>query len=180
MRITPTKVEGVMQIGLRPIEDERGFFARSFCASSLAEAGHPFEIVQTNLSYNHKAGTLRGMHYQAEPQPDPKIVRCEQGAIFDVVVDLRPNSPSYLMWTGSELTADNGSALLVPAGCAHGFISLVDASKVLYLMGAPYVAELARGVRWDDPTFNIEWPMAPTTIHPRDASYPDYQPEKSG
>ncbi len=178
MKITPTKLEGVMHIGLTPIEDERGFFARSFCAASLAEAGHSFEVVQANLSYNHKAGTLRGMHYQADPQPDPKIVRCEQGAIFDVVVDLRPKSPSYLKWTGSELTADNGNALLVPAGCAHGFISLVDESKVLYLMGAPYVAELARGVRWDDPAFDIQWPMAPATINPRDASYPDYQPEK--
>lgn len=165
-----------MRIDLTPIRDERGFFARTFCAATLADAGIQFEVSQANVSHNLKAGTLRGMHYQAEPQPDPKIVRCEHGTIFDVAVDLRPASPTYLKWTGSKLSADNGAALLIPVGCAHGFISLTDHSQVLYFMGAPYVPDLARGVRWNDPAFGIKWPMMPTAMHPRDASYPDYQP----
>lgn len=174
MELTDTTVAGVVRIDLAPIRDQRGFFARCFCVATLARAGHPFSVVQANVSFNEKAGTLRGLHYQAEPVGDPKIVRCERGAIWDVVVDLRPHSPSYLAWVAETLTADNGVAFLVPAGCAHGFISLEDASQVHYLMGAPHVPELARGVRWDDPAFAIAWPMAPRIIAERDAGYPDH------
>lgn len=177
MKLNPTGIDGVIRIDLQPTEDDRGFFARTYCAQTLNDAGHPFAISQTNISYNTKAGTLRGMHFQAQPHPDPKIVRCERGAIFDVAVDLRPTSSTYLGWTGLELTAENGSALLIPAGCAHGFISLTDNSQVLYMMGAPYHPELARGVRWDDPAFGIDWPITPTTINPRDTAYPDYSPQ---
>lgn len=178
MKLSPTDIDGVMRIELEPISDDRGWFARSFCQQTLADAGHNFTISQTNLSFNARAGTLRGMHYQAEPSPDPKIVRCERGAIFDVAIDLRPASPTYMTWTGQELTAANGVALLIPAGCAHGFISLTDDSQVLYLMGAPYHADLARGVRWNDPAFGIRWPVEPTTINPRDAAYADYRPKE--
>lgn len=178
MMLSSTSIDGVLRIELEPARDERGFFARSFCTQTLTEAGHPFSVCQTNISFNANAGTLRGMHFQAEPHPDPKIVRCERGAIFDVAVDLRPASKTYMQWTGAELTAENGSALLIPSGCAHGFISLTDNSQVLYLMGAPYKADLARGVRWNDPAFGIEWPAQPTTINPRDAAYPDYRPKK--
>jgi len=177
VKLIPTTVDGVIRIDLEPIADERGSFARAFCAKTLADAGHPFEIVQANLSHNLKAGTLRGMHFQKAPTPDPKIIRCERGSIFDVAVDLRPKSPTYLKWTGTELSAGNGSALLIPAGCAHGFITLTDDSQLLYLMGAPYVAELATGVRWDDPSFGIEWPRKPAVIAERDATYPDYEPD---
>lgn len=175
MKITPTKVDGVMLLDLEPIKDDRGYFARAFCADTLASAGHAFEIQQTNLSYNAKKGTLRGMHYQAEPTPDPKIVRCERGRIFDVAVDIRPSSPTYLSWTGTELNDTNGRSLLIPAGCAHGFMSLSDNTQVLYLMGAPYVSELARGIRWNDPTFAIDWPHQPSVISERDATYADYE-----
>ncbi len=178
MKLSPTSIAGVVRIDLEPKTDDRGWFARGFCQQTLADAGHHFTVHQTNLSFNAKAGTLRGMHYQAEPLPDPKIVRCERGAIFDVAIDLRPASATYMKWTGEELTAATGAALLIPAGCAHGFISLTDDSQVLYLMGAPYDADLARGVRWNDPAFGIDWPIEATTINPRDAAYPDYDPEQ--
>lgn len=177
MNLSETKVDGVIRIDISPIADNRGFFARSFCKQTLAEAGFAFDIIQCNLSFNEQAGTLRGMHYQAAPTADPKIVRCEQGTIFDVAVDLRPTSPSFLGWTAAELSGENGSALLIPAGCAHGFISLTDNTQVQYFMGAPYVADLARGVRWNDPAFAIEWPLQPSVIAARDTAYPDFKVE---
>ncbi|MGD1933610.1 MAG: dTDP-4-dehydrorhamnose 3,5-epimerase [Candidatus Phaeomarinobacter sp.] len=177
MNLSETDIHGVIRIDLAPIRDDRGFFARSFCRQTLAEAGLEFDMVQSNLSFNAQAGTLRGMHYQAAPLPDPKIVRCERGTIYDVAVDLRPGSPTFRSWTAAELSAENGSALLIPAGCAHGFISLTDNTQVLYLMGAAYDADLARGLRWDDPAFAIEWPIQPSVIAARDAAYPDFEVE---
>ncbi len=175
MRFFDTPIVGLKQIELTCLADERGFFARSFCEQELADAGSPFRVVQSNLSFNHKKGTLRGLHYQAAPQLDPKIVRCIRGAIWDVAVDLRPESHTYLKWFGADLTADNRHGLLIPAGCAHGFITLSDDAEVLYLMGEVYVPDLARGVRWNDPAFAIDWPLAPVAINDRDAAYPDYE-----
>ena len=175
MNLTETNVDGVLLINVAPLKDARGFFARSFCSDILAKAGHPFKIAQENISFNTHVGTLRGLHYQAEPAGDPKIVRCERGKIWDVAVDLRPGSSTYLQWTGANLSAENVTAMLIPAGCAHGFISLKAATQVLYLMGEPYAPERARGVRWDDPTFKIDWPAAPSVMSDRDATYPDYK-----
>ena len=174
MKLSATNVEGVVRIDIAPIADTRGFFARSFCEETLADAGYPFQVTQANVSFNDQACTLRGLHYQDKPVRDSKIVRCERGAIWDVAVDLRPNSPTYLKWTGVDLSAENGAALLIPEGCAHGFITLVASTQVLYMMGTLYVPELARGVRWNDPVFNIEWPLSPVVLSDRDASYPDF------
>jgi dTDP-4-dehydrorhamnose 3,5-epimerase len=169
-----TEISGVVVVDLERIEDDRGFFARSFCAEAFADRGLCAGFVQANISFNRQRGTLRGMHYQAEPEPEPKLVRCTRGAIYDVAVDLRTDSPTRCRWVGRELTADNHRALFIPAGCAHGFVSLVDNTEVFYLMGAVYDPALARGVRWNDPAFAIVWPMEPTTLSERDASYPDF------
>ena len=178
MRFIATDINGVDLIELEKHSDDRGFFARSFCTEELAANGHDFEVVQANLSFNHHAGTLRGMHYQVAPVGDPKIVRCISGTIFDVVIDLRPSSPTYCKWVGAELSATNRNSLIIPAGCAHGFLTLEPDTEVLYLMGAPFVPDLASGVRWNDPTFGISWPEKPAIINDRDANYPDYEPSK--
>ena len=175
MKLIRTTIEGVVKIDIEPFYDNRGFFARSFCEETLTLAGHPFKVVQTNISFNKETGTLRGLHYQDKPVEDSKIVRCERGAIWEVALDLRPQSKTYLGWTATELYANKGCALIIPKGCAHGFITLEPTTQVLYMMGAPFVEELARGVRWNDPTFNIQWPMPPTVISNRDANYPDYK-----
>lgn len=178
MKITKTEIEGVDLIDIEKHEDDRGFFARTFCTEELSQTGHEFEINQANLSFNNKAGTLRGMHYQRAPVGDPKIVRCISGRIFDVVIDLREGSPTYCNWTSAELSAQNRKSFIVPKGCAHGFLTLEPDSEVLYLMGAPFVPDLAAGVRWNDPAFSIKWPSRPTIINDRDATYPDFEPEK--
>ncbi|KZB62916.1 dTDP-4-dehydrorhamnose 3,5-epimerase [Thalassospira lucentensis] len=175
MNLIATDLPDVKRIELNPHEDDRGFFARAFCRDELADAGYPFEVVQANMSFNHKLGTLRGMHYQQNPVGDPKIVRCIKGAVYDVVVDLRPDSPAFCQWTATELSAQNRHAFLIPAGCAHGFLTLTDDAELLYLMGAPFVTDLADGVRWNDPAFGIKWPFAPALINDRDASYPDFK-----
>ena len=170
-----TTVAGVMLVSAEAHEDERGLFVRAFCERETGNAGVPFHIRQANLSQNRKRGTLRGLHYQDEPKPDPKMVRCLRGAVWDVAVDLRPSSSTYLKWFGCELSAENCRALLVPAGCAHGFMTLSDECELLYLMAESYVPELARGVRWNDPAFAIDWPGTPEVIGERDADFPDYQ-----
>lgn len=175
MMFEATAVAGLMVVSAEAQEDQRGLFVRAFCEAESAAAGAPFHVRQANLSQNQTRGTLRGLHYQDDPKPDPKMVRCVRGAVWDVAVDLRPSSPSYLKWFGCELTAENRKAMLVPAGCAHGFMTLCDDSELLYLMAESYVAELARGVRWDDPAFAIEWPGAPVVIGARDAGFPDYR-----
>jgi dTDP-4-dehydrorhamnose 3,5-epimerase len=174
MNIRPTALVGVLVVSPTVNADERGLFARTYDAASFAAAGLPTAWPQCNTSWNARKGTLRGLHYQAEPRPDPKLVRCTRGRIFDVAVDLRKNSPSFGRWTGVELTADNRDALAIPAGCAHGFLTLEDDCEVFYMMGEVYVPELARGVRWNDPAFAIKWPSAPTTMSERDASWPDF------
>jgi dTDP-4-dehydrorhamnose 3,5-epimerase len=161
------------------IEDERGFFARTFSTEEFAERGLDVRVDQCSTSFNARVGTLRGLHYQAAPHGEAKLVRCTRGAIYDVAVDLRSGSSSYLRWVGVELSADNGRALFVPEGCAHGFQALVDATEVLYQISTPYVPSAARGVRWDDPAFGVEWPPAPQggrTMSARDATYPDFAP----
>ena len=172
MRLVATPLQGLVVVEQERLRDERGWFARTFDVAEL------FEVVQMSASFNARAGTLRGLHLQAEPHGERKLVRCTRGAIFDVAVDLRPGSRTRLKWFGVELSAEDGSALLVPAGFAHGFQTLADDTEVLYAMDAPYVAEAARGVRWDDPAFGIAWPDPPAagrTISARDASYPGFE-----
>jgi len=176
MRISPTRIPGVMVVEAESRADERGQFARTFDAETFAAAGLPTLWPQCNTSWNARRGTLRGLHFQADPRPEPKLVRCTRGALFDVAVDLRPDSPTYCGWVGLELTANARNALYIPPGCAHGFLTLEDGAEVFYQMGESYVPELARGVRWNDPAFAIEWPFAPTMIGARDANYPDFMP----
>ena len=171
-----TEIHGVVVVDMERIGDDRGFFARSFCAREFADRGLCASFVQANVSFNRERGTLRGMHYQAEPKPEPKLVRCTRGAIFDVVIDLRADSLSFHRWVGRELTADNRRAFYIPTGCAHGFVSLTDNAEVSYLMGEAYDPALARGVRWNDPAFAIDWPLQPLLISDRDAGYPDFRP----
>jgi dTDP-4-dehydrorhamnose 3,5-epimerase len=172
-----TKLGGAYIIDLAPRPDERGFFARTFCEREFAEHGLPTRFPQCNLSRNDRAKTLRGMHYQAAPHRESKVVRCVTGAIHDVIVDLRPGSPTHLGWVGVELSARNGRALFVPEGFAHGFVTLEDATDVFYHMGAFFQSEGARGARWNDPRFGIEWPVTPAIIAARDAAYPDFDVE---
>jgi dTDP-4-dehydrorhamnose 3,5-epimerase len=179
VRFRETPVAGSYVVELDRLEDERGYFARTFSAGEFAAHGLETRVDQCSTSFNARRGTLRGLHYQAAPHGEVKLVRCTRGAIYDVAVDLRPGSPSYLRWAAAELTPDNGRALYVPEGCAHGFQTLQDASEVLYQIATAYVPEAARGVRWDDPAFDIEWPPAPPegrTMAARDARYPDFAP----
>jgi dTDP-4-dehydrorhamnose 3,5-epimerase len=174
MKLVPTKISGVYVVEAEPVRDERGYFARTFDEEMFARRGVPMAIRQCGTSFNARRGTLRGLHYQAEPAAETKLVRCSRGAIFDVAVDLRPSSPSFRQWIGLELSAENAAALLIPRDCAHGFLTLADATEVLYQIDTPYVPELSRGVRWNDPAFAIAWPFAPAVIAPRDARYPDF------
>ena len=176
MKFTATEIPGVVVVEIEPLEDERGFFARGFCAEEFAAQGLTSAFVQTNIAFNAARGTLRGLHYQASPAPEPKLVRCTRGAIFDVAVDLRRGSPSYRRWCGYELSAANHRALHIPEGCAHGLLTLEDDTEVCYLMGAAYDPALARGVRWNDPAFAIDWPFAPAVISERDAAFPNFTP----
>jgi dTDP-4-dehydrorhamnose 3,5-epimerase len=150
-------------------------FARTFDAAEFAAAGLPTEWPQCNTSWNPRKGTLRGMHFQAAPRPDPKLVRCTQGRIFDVVVDLRPQSTTFRRSVGVELSAANRTALAIPQGCAHGFLTLEENCEIFYMMGEVFVPELARGVRWNDPAFAIEWPSNPIVMSEKDASWPDFR-----
>jgi dTDP-4-dehydrorhamnose 3,5-epimerase len=177
MRFRNTDLPPARLIELEPHVDERGFFARSFCEREFSEHGLPTRFPQSNLSRNTKAGTLRGMHYQTLNAREAKLVRCVTGAIWDVIVDLRAESPTRLKWIGLTLTAETGQALFVPEGFAHGFVTLVDHSDVLYQMSEFYRPEGARGLRWNDPQLGIEWPRAPSVIAVRDANYADYNPE---
>jgi len=168
-----TKLAGAYVIEIERRSDERGFFARTFCEREFASHRLPTRFPQSNLSRNRQAGTLRGMHYQAAPYRESKLVRCGAGAIYDVIVDLRPSSPTRLEWVGVELTAESGRALFVPEGFAHGFLTLTDDTDVSYQMGEFYQPDASRGIRWNDPTLNIRWPRLPAVITERDASYPD-------
>ncbi len=175
MRFEPTRLEGAWLIVPERVEDERGFFARTWCRRELEARGLNACIAQCSVSFNRRAGVLRGMHYQAPPHAETKIVRCTAGAIFDVIVDLRPASKTFRQWFGAELTAENHRMLYVPDGFAHGFQTLVDGSEVFYQISTFYEPASACGVRWDDPAFGIEWPGArERIISPRDRAYPDF------
>jgi dTDP-4-dehydrorhamnose 3,5-epimerase len=173
----PTAIEGAILVELDRHVDERGFFARSWCAQEFAAAGLSNGLVQCSVSWNERRRTLRGMHWQAVPHGEAKLVRCTRGAIVDVVVDLRPGSGTYLDHVAVELDQENRRAFFIPAGLAHGFLTLVDGTEVFYQMDAVQVPDAARGARWDDPAFAISWPATPAVISERDRSYPDFVPE---
>ncbi len=173
MFFTETKLQGAFIIEPEPIEDERGFFARCWCKKEFEEHDLNPHLVQCNISFNKKKGTLRGMHYQVAPHEEAKLVRCTMGAIYDVIIDLRPESPTFKQWVAVELTALNRRMLYVPEGFAHGFQTLEDNTEVLYQMSEFYHSECARGVRWDDPAFGIKWPDGNRIISVKDLQYPD-------
>ena len=174
MRFVETEVAGVVVVELEEHVDERGSFARTWCRDEMSAAGLTSSLAQCSLSRNGRAGTLRGLHFQHAPHEEAKLVRCTRGAIFDVAVDLRPGSPTRGRWIGVELDPDNGRALYVPEGCAHGFQTLVDDSDVAYMISTPFAPDSAAGVRWDDPQLAIAWPEPPgeRTISERDRSLP--------
>lgn len=164
MIFNPLDIDGAWRIELDKHSDERGFFARAFCAEEFEQHGLESRFVQTNLSGNVRKHTLRGLHLQTEPYGEVKVVRCTRGAVFDVFVDLRPDSPGYRRWCGMELTPDNGLMLYIPRGCAHGYQTLRDDTDVLYFVSAPYQPGSERGVRWDDPALAIDWPEKKNVI----------------
>ncbi len=176
MKFIETPVQGCFSIEADRYDDERGFFSKIWDVKEFAARGLSTDFAQFNLAYNHKAGTLRGMHLQHPPHAEVKLVRCTRGAVYDAIIDLRPESTTHLKWAGVELTADNYRTFYVPKGCAHGYITLVDGAEVAYQVSAPYTPQSAAGVRWNDPTFSIKWPLQPKVINPRDAAYPDYEP----
>ncbi|WP_316195042.1 MULTISPECIES: dTDP-4-dehydrorhamnose 3,5-epimerase [unclassified Bradyrhizobium] len=176
MKFVPTPLHGAFTIELEKRGDDRGFFARFFCQQEFAEAGLPMAVVQINNSLTAKAGTLRGMHYQLPPAAEIKVVRCIKGALFDAIIDLRPDSPTHGRWYGTELTAENRRMLLVPRGFAHGFLTLADDTEALYLVSATYAPDHERGVRFDDPHFGVQWPMLPVEMSPKDRNWPDFDP----
>jgi dTDP-4-dehydrorhamnose 3,5-epimerase len=155
--------------------DDRGFFARTFCEREFADHGLPVHYPQGNVSYNLKKGTLRGMHFQRPPKPEVKVVRCVRGAVYDVILDLRPESPAYLRWESFELSAENRDALYIPEGCAHGFQTITDDVELHYQMGAVYAPEYNDGFRWNDPAFGIVWPDDSPILSDKDRGYPDFQ-----
>jgi dTDP-4-dehydrorhamnose 3,5-epimerase len=169
---------GAYVVELQKHTDERGFFARSWCQREFEEHGLDAQLVQCNISYNARRGTLRGMHYQLPPFAEAKLVRCTRGALYDVIIDLRPNSPTFLRWAAAELTADNRAALYVPQGFAHGFQTLCDDTEVFYQMSEVYAPDCARGVRWDDPLFGVVWPEPAGVISARDQAYEDSNPDQ--
>lgn len=167
-------VPGAFLIEPEAMADERGFFARTFCVREFEAHGLNPRLAQCSTSFNRRAGTLRGMHWQAAPHREAKLVRCTAGAIYDVIIDLRSGSPAYKRWFAAELTAANRRMLYIPEGCAHGFQSLVDDSEVFYQISAFQAPDAAQGVRWDDPAFGVEWPSADRIISARDRSYPNF------
>ena len=174
MRFVETSLPGAWVIEPVPFEDVRGFLARTFSRAEFEKRGGNPNVVESNVSFNKIAGTLRGMHFQLPPYAQSKIVRCTAGAIWDCIIDLRHDSPTFKKWFGVELTADNRKQLYAPESFAHGFITLADATEVTYHMGNLYHPASARGVRWNDPAFGIHWPRQPTLIIERDATYPDF------
>lgn len=177
MVFTETRLSGVYVIEVEPLKDVRGFFARTWCEKEFVEHGLPTRMVQASVSFNKRKGTLRGLHYQSAPSREGRLVRCIRGATFDAVVDLRPKSPTFKQHHTIMLSMENHTALYVPPGCALGFQTLVDNSEVFYQMTDFYNPEYARGFRWNDPAFGIEWPDDNRTILDRDNSYPDFRPE---
>ncbi len=174
MTFHPTQVDGAWLVRVEQRQDERGFFARTWCKREFAAHGLGNDLAQCSVAYNRLKGTLRGMHFQREPYAEQKLVRCTAGAVYDVVLDLRPTSPTFKVHFGVELTAASHDALFIPSGCAHGYLTLTDAAEVFYQMSQFYSAEHAAGVRWNDPAFGIAWPAPVRVISRRDAEYPDF------
>ncbi len=172
----PTPLQGSYRIELEKIHDERGYFARAWALDEFAAHGLETTLSQCNTSVNHKRGTLRGLHYQLPPSGEVKLVRCTRGALFDVMIDLRPHSPTFLRWYGAELSAENAQMLYIPRGFGHGFQTLSDTTEIFYMISTPYAPAAQRGARWNDPLFAIEWPLSVSMINGRDAGYPDSSP----
>lgn len=172
MKFSETKLKGAFIINLEPRQDDRGFFARTFCAHELENNGLKSMVAQCNLSFNYRKGTLRGMHYQTLPATETKLIRCTQGAIYDVIVDMRPESSTFLQHIGVELTADNRRALYVPEMFAHGYQALSDGAEVIYQVSEFYTPGCEKGLRYDDPLLGIEWPLSVTEISAKDAAWP--------
>ena len=177
MIFNKTKLDGAHIVEMESIRDRRGFFARAWCSKEFEAHGLISQFVQANLTYSPKRGTIRGLHYQIAPHQEVKLVRCTRGATYDVIVDLRPESPTYKQWLAIELTADNHKMIYIPAGFAHGYQILVDDTEVFYQVGQFYAPECERGARWNDPAFGVEWPMtSPLILSDKDKNWPDYQP----
>lgn len=171
-----TELKGAYLIDLNRLEDNRGFFARTFCVNEFREHGIEFFVAQENISYNRSKHTLRGMHYQLEPHGEAKLVRCTKGAIYDVIIDLRADSPTYMQWIGVELTDQNYRMLYIPMGFGHGFMTLEDNTEVAYQMSECYVPGAGRGIQWNDPAFGIDWPAEPKIISEKDKDWPVFHP----
>ena len=174
MIFEPTVIADVVEIKLEPRSDERGFFARTWCQKEFEMHGLNPNVVQCNISFNRQKGTLRGMHYQTKPCREAKLVRCTRGAIYDVAIDLRKDSSSYKKWISVELTSEKRNMLYIPEGCAHGFLTLEHDTEVFYQMSEFYLPDAGRGVRWNDPEFQISWPGTVEVISERDQTYPDF------
>jgi dTDP-4-dehydrorhamnose 3,5-epimerase len=179
MKFTQTSLDGVILIDIEPLQDERGMFARIWCQEEFKRAQLSTELSQFSISYNKLRGTLRGMHFQLSPHDEIKVVRCTQGSVYDVVIDLRTSSDTYMKWLGIELNAQNHRMLYITKGVAHGFITLEDNTEMLYQISVPYAPDSASGIRWNDPSFKISWPLHPTIISTRDTNYPDFIPEEN-
>jgi dTDP-4-dehydrorhamnose 3,5-epimerase len=180
MKFSETPVDGAYVVEVEPLADERGFFARTWCQHEFLEHGLDPSLAQCSISFNRRRGTIRGMHLQLPSHAEAKLVRCTRGTIYDVALDLRPLSPSYMQWYAVELSAENRKALYVPKGCAHGFQTLTDETEILYLISEFYAPEAARGVRWNDPQFQIRWPEPVSVISEKDNNYQDYDPARFG
>jgi dTDP-4-dehydrorhamnose 3,5-epimerase len=175
MKFSETKLKGAFVVEIEKLTDDRGFFARSWCEKEFEAQGLTARVVQANVSYNLKKGTLRGMHYQIAPYQECKLIRCTRGAIYDVIIDLRADSLTYKQWTGVELTADNYTLFFVPEDFAHGFITLVDNTEITYQVSQFYTPGSEKGIRFDDPAFNIHWPLEVSVISDKDRNWPDFE-----
>lgn len=178
MIFTQTKLRGAFIIDLKKLEDDRGFFARTFCLNEFKDHGIDITIVQANTNLSAKKRTIRGMHYQLHPYEEDKVVRCTKGALFDVIIDLRKDSPTYKQWLGVELSEDNHRGLFVPKGFAHGFLTLKDNTEANYLVSQFYAPGAEGGIRFNDPQFGIEWPFEPIFVSDKDRNHPDYKEQK--
>jgi len=176
MQYTPSPIAGAWILDITPIPDARGFFAMTWLPDELRQRGMNSSLAQCNLAFNHKRGTLRGMHFQKAPHAQAKIVRCTRGSLLDVIVDLREGSPTFKQWDAVELTADNHRMLYMPEGIAHGYITLSDDTEAYYHASSPWVREAEWGVRWDDPAFAIKWPFEPVVISEKDQGWPFFRP----
>ena len=174
MKFTETKLKGAFVVEIEKLSDERGFFARSWCQKEFEAHGLNARLVQANVSYNHKKGTLRGIHYQIAPYQECKLISCTRGAIYDVIIDLRPDSPTYKQWTGVELTADSYHMFFVPEDFGHGFQTLTDETEITYQVSQFYTPGSEKGIRFDDPVFNIQWPLDAAVISEKDKNWPDF------